>query len=243
MERYSDYDSFAWVYNRHWGDFVEGILPSLERLLLRYLAEEAHILDLCCGAGHLAQRLLERGYRVTGVDGSSELLRFARGNAPAATFILADAREFDLTEPVAAAVSTYDSLNHIMSLDQLVTVFRHVYAVLVDGGRYVFDMNMESGYVERWNGSFGIVEEDHVVAGRSGHDLEVKRAWLDLTMFFPGVGGWDRTDLRLTQSWYTVGEICGGLEAAGFRGVEAIDPREREQRKGEPGRMFFTGQK
>ena len=43
--RYSDYDRFAWVYDRHWGS-GERRLPALERLMLQHLASDARILDL-----------------------------------------------------------------------------------------------------------------------------------------------------------------------------------------------------
>lgn len=50
-DRYSDYDTFAWVYNRHWGAFATRILPVLEKLVLGALPPKARILDLCCGTG------------------------------------------------------------------------------------------------------------------------------------------------------------------------------------------------
>ncbi len=56
VTRYSDYDSFAWVSNKHWGPLlIDQLLPVLERLILRHLPAKARILDLCCGTGLLAQ--------------------------------------------------------------------------------------------------------------------------------------------------------------------------------------------
>jgi SAM-dependent methyltransferase len=84
MTRYSDYDAFAWVYNKHWGiRYAQLVLPTLEKLILPRLPENSHILDLCCGTGRLAQALVARGYQVTGLDGSQEMIGFARKNAPA----------------------------------------------------------------------------------------------------------------------------------------------------------------
>jgi hypothetical protein len=49
MTRYSDYDPFAWVYNKHWGNFSRRIFPVLDELILKNIPARAHILDLCCG--------------------------------------------------------------------------------------------------------------------------------------------------------------------------------------------------
>ncbi|MDR7586593.1 MAG: methyltransferase domain-containing protein, partial [Armatimonadota bacterium] len=82
--RYAEYDAFAWMYNRYWGqDSVQRFLPVIEKLVLPHLGPHARILDLCCGTGQLAQALAQRGYQVTGIDGSEEMIRYARINAPA----------------------------------------------------------------------------------------------------------------------------------------------------------------
>ena len=76
MNSYSDYDRFAWVYNKHWGnEFTPRVFPILENLVLRRTPAGGRILDLCCGTGQMAQTLTALGYRVTGIDGSAEMLR------------------------------------------------------------------------------------------------------------------------------------------------------------------------
>src|SRR5207245_11645564 len=88
-------------------------------LLLGRLPTKARILDLCCGTGQLAKSLSSEGFDVKGIDGSPEMLRFARKNAPECKFILADARNFDLEKSVDCVVSAYDSLNHILNISKL----------------------------------------------------------------------------------------------------------------------------
>ena len=80
--RYADYDPFAWLYNKYWGgEFVQTVLPLLDRYVFDGLDPGAKDLNLACGTGQLAAALTERGFEVTGVDGSDEMLHFARINA------------------------------------------------------------------------------------------------------------------------------------------------------------------
>ena len=80
---FSSYDLFAWIYNKHWGNsFLPIILPILDSTVLGKLRKGARILDLCCGTGQLSAKLSALGYRVTGIDGSSSMLQYARENAP-----------------------------------------------------------------------------------------------------------------------------------------------------------------
>jgi len=246
MTAYSDYDRFAWVYNRHWGNsFTYLALPVLEKLVLPHLPAKARILDLCCGTGQLAQILMERGYQVTGLDGSGEMLRFARENAPGAEFIQADARSFKLTAVYHAVVSTFDSLNHIMSLAELTSVFRNVFAALRGGGLFLFDLNMEEGYRITWNDNFGIVEDDHICVLRSSYRPEEHTARFDTTIFRLQ-DYWYRSDVTLYQKCYSEAEVRSALETAGFTNIDAYAYDEQsgmEELTAESERAFFICQK
>ena len=221
MSSYSDYDRFARVYNKHWGkSFVQLVFPILENLVLHYLPPKARILDLCCGTGQLAQMLIDGGYQVTGLDGSKEMLRFASENAPGAEFIAADARSFRLPDTYHAVISTFDSLNHIMVLEELTAVFRNVYAALQQGGLFLFDLNMEAGYKTDWNDNFGIVEEDHVCVVRSSYNSEEQTAHFEATIFY-AENGWQRSDITLAQKCYSEPEILSALNTAGFREIHS----------------------
>ncbi|MFQ5616033.1 MAG: class I SAM-dependent methyltransferase [Anaerolineales bacterium] len=235
MPRYTDYNTFAWVYNQHWGGFAPLVLPTLKELVLDQLPEGARILDVCCGTGQLAQLLTGQGFQVTGVDGSEEMLHFARQNASAAAFILADARDFDAGTGFDAALSTFDSLNHVMSIEDLTGVFRNVRAALADGGVFVFDLNMDNSFQDRWQGSFGIVEDAYVVVMRNKYNARRMTGYAFVTMLFQDESNptsWTRTDLTLTQRNYSEEEVRAALMTAGFAGVETSCPMET-------GRTFF----
>src|SRR3954470_16949082 len=75
----ADYDPIAWFYQKHWcRHYHPGLLAVLHRFLFPHLPAPAQLLDLGCGTGTLAQALVAHGFRVTGLDRSEQMLRYAR---------------------------------------------------------------------------------------------------------------------------------------------------------------------
>ena len=245
MGRLDAYDPIAGVYNRHWGYFADRIYPVLHRLALREFPPGCDVLDLCCGTGQLAAVLSREGYAVTGVDGSEGMIEIARRNAPSVEFLVQDARELSLDRRFAAVFSTFDSLNHVMSLEDLELVFRNVYAILEASGCFEFDLNMEEGYLQRWRGSFGIVEDDLVCVARSSRDEEERVGRMDLTVFESERTGWTRKDVSLLQRWYSEHDIRERLRSAGFERIRTFACKDGvlESAPDTTGRMFFVARK
>ncbi|MEN8113732.1 MAG: class I SAM-dependent methyltransferase [Actinomycetota bacterium] len=236
---YDDYDAFAGVYDRHWGYFAAAIRPVLDRLALGNLPDSAHVVDLCCGTGVLAASLSDR-FRVTGIDGSSAMIDYARTNAPDASFIVADAREFELADTAAAVVSTFDSLNHVMSIEELADVFRRVRAILEPGGVFIFDLNMADGFDKRWRDGPSIADERDVVVGKMGWDPETGVANIDLALVERSDDGeLRRTDFTLTQRAYGEPEVTDALRTAGFEETQVFDGAD-DLNFGGVGRAFFV---
>ncbi|HLM66022.1 MAG TPA: class I SAM-dependent methyltransferase, partial [Longimicrobium sp.] len=144
------YDDLAWIYDRHWGRDTERALGTIGRLALDGRPPPARVLDLCCGTGQLDRALHERGYTVTGVDGSPEMIRHARRNAPECEFVVADVRDFSLPCAYDVALCMYDSLNHLMELGDLRRAFGAVRRALRPGAPFLFDLNLAEGYRARW---------------------------------------------------------------------------------------------
>lgn len=162
-DRPSEYDGWAWLYNRTMGpEYGREQHELLQRVLLPRVPAHAEILDLCCGTGQLIQYLVDDGYRVTGLDGSEEMLACARQNAPSANYILEDARNFKPVESFDAVFSTSASLNHVPSMKELKQVFENVYTSLRQGGLFVFDLNHPAQLTKWWKGrpTEGVVADD-----------------------------------------------------------------------------------
>jgi SAM-dependent methyltransferase len=240
--RYRDYDDFADIYNKRWGGFAVRVMEPLRRLVFDELSPGDHIVDLCCGTGQLAAQLVDAGFRVTGVDGSERMIAHAGRNATGADFIVADARSYVLAEKAAGVVSTFDSLNHVMTIEGLTAVFERTAAVLEPGGKFVFDLNMEDGYRERWRGTFNLVEDDEVLVASSSYDPALRVGEMKFTVF-RDVGGdgpeWRRTDVTLTQRCYSEPEVIAALHRADFTDVAVHDAATMGE-EWESGRSFFV---
>ena len=76
------YRDFAYVYDElmkdvdydAWVDFIEKVFQT-------YQVRPERIVDLACGTGNITSRLASRGYMLTGVDISNEMLGIARENS------------------------------------------------------------------------------------------------------------------------------------------------------------------
>jgi SAM-dependent methyltransferase len=243
-ELYCAYEPFAHFYEQYWCEEVPpAIFTVIERLLLPELARGSSILDVCCGTGYTVARLERMGYSVTGLDGSRRMLQCAKTRAPRSSFVLADARSFHAAQKFDAALSTFDSLNHLLTQEDLEAAMRNVHGALAAGGLFLFDMNLESGFLNHWADYFSIVEERAACILRGHYDREKKIGRYDITMFRLRDKAWQRTDARITERCYSMKEIKGALRAAGFREFSVYDARRDMGLEDHTGRKFFLARK
>lgn len=215
------YDDFAWFYNRYWNEEFHSLaFPILERIWLPRVPAGGHILDVCCGTGYLAGLLAARGFHVCGIDASPEMIRYARANVPEAEFQVSEASRFVTSSRFDAAVSTFDSLNHILELNDLEGAFRQAAAALKPRAPFAFDMLLEDAYLTHWGESFTLVRDDHVLTiTGAGYDFRTRLATCTITMFRRTDGQWQRADAAVRERCYPLREISQALEQAGFGGL------------------------
>ncbi len=73
----------------------------------------ASILDVGCGSGIKARYFIERGFKVTAIDFSENLLEIAKREAPAGEFLLMDIRDVKNIAATFAGVFAQASLLHL----------------------------------------------------------------------------------------------------------------------------------
>ncbi len=217
VTRFCDYDPFAWIYSRSWGaGFHDQIFPVLERLMAGRVPPGAPVLDLCCGDGRLSERLLARGWPVTGVEGSERMLEFARQRCPQGEFVLADARSFAVKTQFAAAFCTFDSLNHVLEPAELGAVFENVARSLAPAGLFLFDLNGERAYRDRWTSTMAVADDDAVSVARGDYDSGRRLARCRVTLMQPAGAAWSRSDFELVQRCHDQPSVLAMLSRSGF---------------------------
>ena len=214
------YDPFARAYDEHWGWFSQNSLESLSVLLLPRLEQGARILDLCCGAGHLTGKLAALGLDVVGLDGSRQMLGYALHNAPGVPLLQADARRFGLRCVFDVAVSTFDSLNHILTSGELDSVFTSVRSCLRPGGIFLFDLNTHQGYLQHWGGSTLITGDRYTVSTWSSYDPGRRIGVFRAEIRPSGESSEHVETVELWQKHHSDRRVRAGLKSAGFSHIE-----------------------
>jgi SAM-dependent methyltransferase len=210
------YDSFMvkYVDYKAWVDYVE-------RIFGRFRAEPKTILDIACGTGIPTVMLAKRGYRLTAVDRSPEMLSVLeakRNELPIAT-VRADIRDFAVADPHDAAISLYDSINYLLTEDDLVRCFTCAHRALVPGGLFIFDMNTHYGLAEHWGTRTTARETGNIYSiWQNSWDPESQVSTLHLTFWEqpgPGEAGQKFEEIHQERA-YQKDEVERCLNEAGF---------------------------
>jgi len=107
------YDSIGERYHE-WSHRSE-IRLSFVRAVLDRLEAGSTVLDLGCGPGDPATRMLAEHHHVLGVDLSGQQLRLARRHAPTAWLVQADIADLALRPGCLDAVVSFYALGHLRS--------------------------------------------------------------------------------------------------------------------------------
>ena len=143
MGRLSEiYDMFAATYHKNRGLFdVSAILAEFDAVIP---GSPGRLLDLGCGAGEPVGRyFLDRGWTVTGVDFSAQMLELTSQYTPEMEAIHADMRRVAFPENSFEAITAFYSLFHLPSKDHL-DLFRRMHSWLSPSGVALFTYATEA---------------------------------------------------------------------------------------------------
>ena len=223
----NDVDYEAWV------DFAHAILEK-EGLAPRTVA------DLACGTGSATRILAERGYQVTAVDLSEDMLTEAMDKCcdleRLPTFVHQNLAQLRLPRAVDLAVCFLDSLDYILDPDDCAAAIRQTYRALNPGGIFIFDVNTPEK-LRAMDGQVFLDEDDDVYCvWRGEFDEETNICSYGMDLFQRRGESWHRSFEEHQEYAYSIEQLTGYLKAAGFTHIkvwadrEFCAPREGEQR-------------
>jgi len=242
------YGRFAHVY-----DFLMSDVPYDSWINLFIAKSEYYgvkglkVLDVACGTGEFSVRLAAKGYQVTGVDLSDEMLAIAKAKADqyglAIPFYQQNMIELDTGEQYDGIVIFCDSLNYLHAEMDVQSTFQQVYKQLKQGGLFMFDVH-------------SVYKMEHIFAGQTFADVqdEVSYIWNsfegkeahsvehELTFFVKEEESdqYERFDEDHYQRTYPIEKYETWLKEAGFTLKEVLADLEDCEPTNESERIMFV---
>ncbi|EIJ78949.1 MCP methyltransferase, CheR-type [Bacillus methanolicus PB1] len=245
------YGRFAYLYDKLMKDapydkWVEIVLAKLKK----YNVEGKELLDLACGTGELSVRLSKAGFRVTGVDLSSDMLTVARAkadeNGQSIRFFQQSMAELDGLGQFDAVCIFCDSLNYLETEEDVRKAFKNVAQHLKKDGVLLFDVHSIYKIMQVFmNETFAVVQEDisyiwQCYKGNYPNSIEH-----DLVFFVldEETGQYDRFEELHVQRTFSVNYYENWLKEAGFEMLEIFSDFHDCRHDDKAERIFFIARK
>ena len=222
-----------------WADYVERHFRRLKRPV-RSVAE------LGCGTGSLTRLLARRGYAVTAIDLSPDMLAVAdqKCEGLGVLFLCQDMSRLTLLEPADAVVSCLDSVNYVTRPAAVQRTFRRVWEALRPGGLFLFDIRTPE-MLRSMDGQVCLDEtEDVYCVWRGAFSRKRKLLTYEMDLFFADPhGAWRREGEVHEEYAYEPAELAQWLGEAGFEKIRQYG--ELVFRAPKPGeeRVFFAARR
>ena len=237
------YQAFAELYDELMNDVdYEGWADYYTRLLSIYGVRGGKVCECACGTGGLTIPLYYRGFQMTGVDISREMLwqaaQKSRKRGIAMPFVQQDMKSLNLHRPMDAVLATCDGVNYLLTEENLLSFFRAAHRAVKPGGALVFDVS--TPYKLKHVLCSGLMAEDReqvtYIWQNTWHEKR-QTVDLDLVFFIRETDGkyrrmeehqqqraWDEKTLKETL-WHA------GFRAVSFYGDYTLNaPKEGNQR-------------
>ncbi len=220
------YQAFAELYDELMNDVdYESWADHYTRLLSIYGIRGGKLCECACGTGSLTLPLYRRGFQMTGVDVSPEMLwqaaQKSRKQGIAIPYVRQDMRALNLHRPMDAVLATCDGVNYLLTEEDLLSFFRAAARAVRPGGALIFDVSTP------WKMKnvlcTGLLGEDRgnitYLWQNTWHEKR-KTVEMDLVFFVrDGDGTYRRIDERQHQRAWEQQELKEILWHAGFRAV------------------------
>ncbi|MCY8514171.1 class I SAM-dependent DNA methyltransferase [Bacillus atrophaeus] len=239
------YQGFASVYDElmshapydEWTDWIEASLP-----------QKGRVLDLACGTGEISIRLAEKGWEVTGIDISEEMLSYAQQKAAGKQpilFLQQDMRELEgYNGQFDAVVICCDSLNYLKNKNDVIKTFKSVFRVLKSDGILLFDVHSPYKMAEIFpDSTYADQDEEISCIWQSFAGSEELSVVHDMSFFVWNGEAYDRFDETHEQRTFHINEYEQMLEDTGFKLEKVTADFSDLPPTSQSERLFFSAQK
>ena len=207
------YDSVnSHINYQEWADFIE-------KIFTKEMAQKPDlVLDLGCGTGRMTLELAKRGYDMTGIDYSADMLGVARDisadEGHDILWLCQDMREFELYGTVDAVVCCLDCINHLVDDNDLEKCFSLVHNYLIPDGIFVFDINAKNKFENYYGNNTYVMEEDGVFCvWENEYDEEEEICDFYITLFEEVKGGkYVRHEENQRERMFRLEDVKNALE-------------------------------
>ena len=220
------YQAFAELYDELMNDVdYERWADYYTRLLSIYGIRGGQICECACGTGGLTIPLYKRGFRMTGVDVSQEMLwqaaQKSRKQGIAIPFVRQDMRSLNLHRPMDAVLSTCDGVNYLLTEEDLMKFLQAAHRSIRPGGALIFDVS--TPFKLKQVLCSGLMGEDReTITYLWQNTWHEKRQTVEMELCFfvrDEDGKYRRIDERQHQRAWDQQTLKEALWHAGFRGV------------------------
>lgn len=226
-----------------WADFIEQIIKKEYKVGTPEL-----VLDLGCGTGRMTLELAARGYDMTGVDISPEMLDAARdsaekkGMADKILWLCQDMTEFELYGTVDVTVSCLDCINHLESKADLEKCLALVHNYLIPDGLFIFDINGKAKFENVYSDNSYVMEEDgSVCVWQNYYNRKSGVCDFYITLFEEcDDGRYERYDDVQRERVYTIRSIKNSLSKCGFEFIGAYDNFDFDPASDDSNRIYIV---
>ncbi|MEA5059528.1 MAG: class I SAM-dependent methyltransferase [Candidatus Pelethousia sp.] len=216
--------------------------------LASFLPPGLAVADCACGTGEITLRLAHKGFRMIGVDISTDMLEVAAGKARKAglpiPFICQDMRQLALHKPCGAVVCACDGVNYLDSPEAAFRFFRAAWNALEPEGLLLFDVSSayKISHVLSCN-TFAEEQEACAYIWRNAYDDRNRLLEMELTFFKREEGGlYRRFTERHLQRAHSRQELLKALDRAGFEAC-VYDAFTKEPPKEKSERLQFVARR
>ncbi|MBQ2390416.1 MAG: class I SAM-dependent methyltransferase [Clostridia bacterium] len=218
------YNSFAYVYDRLMSDIdYDALCENTLSLCKKYGHTPSLVLDAACGTGSFTKCLADRGFDVTGVDLSEEMLSVASERVDSSVLLLCqDLCELDLYGTVDTAFCMLDGFNHILNKRELKKAISKISLFTEPGGLLIFDVN--TIYKHRRvlaDNTFACDYDDIYLVWQNECHSNTVDIYLDF--FCKNDNGYNRMSDSFSERAYSVSDISEVLMDAGYEILEICD--------------------